>query len=130
MARVRGRDTKPELMVRRMLHAMGYRFRLHRRELPGSPDIVFFKRRCVVFVHGCFWHGHDCARGFRVPRANADFWRAKFDRNRKRDAEVAAALAAMGWRVEVVWECALRDPDAVAAGLRGVLGPVRWEERG
>ena len=125
MGRIRGRDTKPELAVRRMLHAMGYRYRLHRRELPGSPDVAFIRRRAAVFVHGCFWHGHGCARGSRAPRTNAEFWRAKIARNRARDAETEAALAAKGWRALTVWECALREPGAVAAALRAFLGPTR-----
>lgn len=123
MRAVRGRDTGPELAVRRMLHAAGYRFRLQRADLPGKPDVVFPARRAVVFVHGCFWHGHDCKRGARAPRRNADYWSAKIARNMARDAEVAAALGALGWRSHVVWECALRDPAAVAAGLRAFLGP-------
>lgn len=123
MRAVRGRDTAPERAVRRMLHAMGYRFRLHRADLPGRPDVVLPGRRAVVFVHGCFWHGHDCRRGARAPKRNADYWAAKVARNRARDAATAAALAAAGWRVFVVWECALRDRPALAAALAAFLGP-------
>jgi len=112
MRAVKGRDTKPELMLRRALHRAGYRYRLHAKDLPGAPDIVFPKRRAVIFVHGCFWHGHDCKRGARTPKANRAYWTAKIDRNRARDADALAALAAAGWRAHVVWECELKDPEA------------------
>lgn len=125
MARVGGRDTKPEMIVRRMLHAMGYRYRVQARGLPGRPDLAFTKRRAAVFVHGCFWHGHDCARGGRVPKTNAAFWRAKIERNRARDAEVEAKLAALGWRALTLWECGMSDRDALAAALTAFLGPPR-----
>src|SRR6195952_1943691 len=92
MARVRGRDTKPEMLVRRLLTAMGVRYRLHRKDLPGAPDIVMAGRKLAIFVHGCFWHGHDCARGARVPKANRDYWLAKVGRNRARDIDHRAAL--------------------------------------
>ena len=123
MARVKGRDTKPELIVRKTLWRLGARYRLHRRDLPGSPDIVLPGRRLVVFVHGCFWHGHDCARGARTPKANRDYWTAKVARNRARDAAAQARLEAMGWRVEVVWECALKDADALRTRLAAMLKP-------
>ena len=122
MARVRSRDTGPEKAVRRLLTGLGVRYRLHRKELPGSPDLVMSGRRLVVFVHGCFWHGHDCARGARAPKANGDYWRAKLARNRARDARNQADLTAAGWRVETVWECELRDLAALTTRLRGVLG--------
>jgi DNA mismatch endonuclease (patch repair protein) len=122
MRAVRARDTGPERALRRLLHARGYRFRLHRRDLPGSPDLVFPARRAVLFLHGCFWHGHDCPRGARAPRANAAYWAAKIARNRARDAAALAALAAAGWRARVVWECALRDP-GLACDLAAFLGP-------
>lgn len=92
MRAVKGRDTGPELAVRRMLHARGYRYRLHRKDLPGKPDMTFPSRRKVVFVHGCFWHGHSCPRGARMPKTNADYWRAKIGRNRERDEAQRAAL--------------------------------------
>ena len=117
MRRVKGRDTGPELAVRRLLTGLGLRYRLHRRDLPGTPDVAFIGRRTALFVHGCFWHGHDCRRGARQPKANADYWRAKVARNRARDAEAAAALAARAWRRIVVWECELRDPAALRARL-------------
>ena len=117
MRRVKGRDTGPELRVRRLLTAMGARYRLNRKDLPGSPDIVMPGRRLAIFIHGCFWHGHDCARGARVPKANRDYWVGKVARNRARDQAAGAALAAAGWRVETVWECDLKDE----AGLRDRL---------
>lgn len=107
MSRVRGRDTKPELLLRRSLHAAGLRYRLHRRDLPGRPDLVFPGQHAVVFVHGCFWHGHDCPM-FRLPATRPDFWRGKIEGNRSRDARIHAALLDAGWRVLTVWECALR----------------------
>lgn len=121
MARVRGKDTKPEMIVRRTAHRLGHRFRLHRKDLPGSPDLVFPRRRAVVFVHGCFWHGHACRRGSRTPKSNAAYWSEKIARNRARDAASEAALVEMGWRVLVIWECEIRDPalpDRLDAFLR------------
>lgn len=125
MARVRSLDTTPELIVRRLLTQLGYRYRLHRADIPGKPDIAFIGRRKAIFVHGCFWHGHDCKRGARAPRANADYWRAKIERNRARDARTLAALEAAGWSALVVWECGLRDEAGVVERLEGFLGPVR-----
>lgn len=107
MAGIRAKDTKPEMIVRRALHARGFRYRLHAPELPGKPDLVFPKYRSVVMIHGCFWHGHDCPL-FKVPGTRTEFWLAKIGRNRERDAEVRQALAALGWRVLEVWECELR----------------------
>jgi len=121
MRRVKGRDTAPELKVRRMLRAAGIGYRLGGCGLPGRPDVVMKGRKVALFVHGCFWHGHDCPRGARKPKANADYWNAKIDRNRARDARVEAALTAAGWRVLVVWECRLREPgfaEALAAEIR------------
>lgn len=109
MRAVRSKNTKPELIVRRLVHAMGFRFRLHRKDLPGSPDLVFPGRRKVIFVHGCFWHGHDCARGARQPKTNAEYWIAKITRNRKRDNETYRLLSEAGWTPCIIWECELRD---------------------
>ena len=114
MRRVKGRNTTPEMTVRRALTGLGARYRLHRKDLPGSPDIVMPGRRLALFVHGCFWHGHDCARGARVPKANRDYWVGKVARNRVRDEASRIALEAAGWRVETIWECELKD----AADLR------------
>ena len=117
MRRVRGRDTRPERKVRSLLTQMGLRYRLHRRDLPGSPDVVFARKRVALFVHGCFWHGHDCARGARTPKANADYWLRKIGRNRARDADVQRRLAESGWRTLVVWECELKDEARLAERL-------------
>jgi DNA mismatch endonuclease (patch repair protein) len=121
MRRVKARDTTPELKVRRALTALGARYRLHRADLPGKPDIVMSGRRLAIFVHGCFWHGHDCARGSRVPKANRDYWVGKVERNRARDERSREALAVLGWRVETIWECDLKDAAALEARLRGLL---------
>ena len=109
MRQVKGRGTGPELRVRRLIWSLGGRYRLNRADLPGKPDIVLPGRRLAVFVHGCFWHGHDCARGARVPKANRHYWLGKVGRNRARDAANQGALAAAGWRVETIWECELKD---------------------
>lgn len=121
MRRVKGRDTGPEKTVRRLLTGLGSRYRLHRKDLPGKPDIVMAGRRLAIFVHGCFWHGHDCARGARVPKANRDYWLAKVARNRERDVASRAALEAAGWRVETIWECELKDEAALRARLARML---------
>ena len=121
MRRVKGRDTTPERTVRRLLTRLGARYRLHRKDLPGNPDIVLPGRRLAVFVHGCFWHGHDCARGARVPKANRDYWTAKVARNVARDERARDALTAAGWRVETVWECELKGEAAVQARLKTLL---------
>lgn len=117
MSRIRGKDTKPELLVRRLLHAKGYRYRLHGRagdsRLPGNPDLVFAGRRKVIFVNGCFWHFHDCRVGQHAPKANAVFWEAKRTRTRERDARQRSQLEAAGWEVLTVWECQLKDGSAL-----------------
>ena len=110
MSRVRSRDTKPEMVVRRGLHSRGLRFRLHCKELPGSPDLVFSRYRAVMFVHGCFWHAHDCPL-FKWPQTRAAFWRAKITRNCERDEMALVDLQSQNWRVLTVWECALRGPN-------------------
>ena len=107
MSGIRGRNTKPEILIRSMLHRQGFRFRLHVRNLPGKPDMVFPRYRAVVFVHGCFWHGHDCPL-FKWPATRPDFWREKIGRNQTNDYRTNAELIASGWRVGVVWECAIR----------------------
>ncbi|MCP1246686.1 very short patch repair endonuclease [Acetobacter cerevisiae] len=107
MSGIRGKDTKPEMMLRRGLHALGFRFRLHDRKLPGTPDLVFPKYHAVILAHGCFWHGHDCHL-FRLPGSRTEFWRTKIERNRAVDARTQLALRDAGWRVRTVWECAMR----------------------
>lgn len=123
MRAVKARDTGPERAVRRLLHGLGYRYRLHRADLPGTPDLVFAARRKVVFVHGCFWHGHPCRRGARAPVRNAAYWSAKIARNAARDAETLTRLAALGWGARVVWECALKERATLEADLVAFLGP-------
>ena len=123
MRRVKGANTTPELKVRKALTRLGARYRLHRKDLPGNPDIVMPGRRLALFVHGCFWHGHDCARGARVPKQNRDYWVAKVARNVARDSRSTEALAALGWRVETLWECELKDAGALQARLAGLLDP-------
>ncbi len=131
MARVKGRDTAPELRVRKLMWALGARYRLHARDLPGVPDIVMRRRKLAVFVHGCFWHGHDCPRGARVPKANRDYWVAKVTRNRARDVGSQAALQAAGWRVETVWECEMKDAEALHNRLAGLLAVnAQFEAKG
>lgn len=126
MARVRGKNTEPEMIVRRMLHRMGYRYRLHAKELPGKPDLVFRKRRLAIFVHGCFWHYHpdpNCPLA-RLPKSRLDFWRPKLEGNRARDSSNLDRLLSTGWRVKVVWECELRDIEQVENELRDLLKEV------
>jgi DNA mismatch endonuclease, patch repair protein len=105
MRAVKSRDTKPEMIVRRLLYSMGYRYRLHRKDLPGNPDIVFPGSRKIIQVHGCFWHGHACKRGNRSPKTNTEYWSRKIARNIERDASTEAALHDLGWDVLTVWEC-------------------------
>lgn len=107
MSRIRGSDTKPELALRRGLFAMGFRYRLHRKDLPGRPDLTFPRYGAVIFVHGCFWHGHDCAL-FRMPATRPEFWAGKIEGNRERDIRNVSSLRELGWRVLTVWECAMR----------------------
>jgi len=109
MGRVRGKDTKPEMIVRRLVHGMGFRYRLHRRNLPGSPDLVFLSRKKAIFVHGCFWHRHPDCKLARIPKSRHDFWVPKLEGNRKRDLRNQEALATLGWDYLVVWECQVRD---------------------
>ena len=109
MSKVRCRNTKPEILVRSLLHRLGFRFRLHRNELPGKPDIVFPSRRAVIFVHGCFWHQHPGCQKARIPETRNDFWRTKLQRNMERDVEHCETLRELGWNVLVVWECQTKD---------------------
>ena len=121
MRAVKSRDTKPELAVRKLLRSIAPGYRLHRADLPGKPDIVYARRRLAIFVHGCFWHGHDCARGARAPRTNAAYWFAKIARNRARDEATLQALAAQDWRTLVIHECELKDIGALRSRLGAAL---------
>lgn len=121
MSRIKGTNTKPEIEVRSLLHRLGYRFRLHRRDLPGTPDIVLPGRSAVVFVHGCFWHSHACKRA-KMPKSRKVYWAEKMEGNRRRDARKRRQLRALGWKVVVVWECELKNSDRLARKLRRVLG--------
>lgn len=125
MRRVRGKNTKPELVVRRLLHGSCYKYRLHRRDLPGSPDLVLASARTAIFVHGCFWHRHEGCRRTTDPKTRSEFWQAKFERNVRRDAESQALLEASGWKVVVVWECETTKPEVLCERLIGELGPQR-----
>ena len=116
MSRIRGRDTKPEILLRRGLHALGFRFRLHRADLPGRPDIVLPSKKAVIFVHGCFWHGHNCPM-CRLPATRSEFWQAKIEGNQVRDQTAMKELTSAGWRILVVWECALRGPARLPKGI-------------
>lgn len=121
MRAVKSRDTGPEMLTRRIIHAMGYRYRLHRKDLPGKPDLVFTSRRKAIFIHGCFWHGHACPRGARMPKSNRAYWTTKINRNRERDKESEEALIQDGWRVLTVWECQMKDSAALRERLRTFL---------
>lgn len=121
MRAVKGSNTRPEIAVRCIIHKLGYRFRLYRKDLPGKPDLVFPGRRKVIFVHGCFWHCHDCSRGSRLPKSNAEYWRKKITNNYVRDKANIAALKRRGWRVAVVWECELKKSSKVAKRLAKFL---------
>lgn len=122
MSRIRGVDTKPELYVRRTLHGMGYRFRIHVRKLPGCPDLVFTKRHAVIFVHGCFWHRHGCSKSY-VPKSRVRFWQDKFDGNVRRDRKNQSLLVEAGWRVLVLWECEIGEQEVLLERLVAFLGP-------
>jgi DNA mismatch endonuclease (patch repair protein) len=127
MRRVRGKNTRPEIAVRRLLHALGYRFRVHFKGLPGKPDIVFPKRKKVVFVHGCFWHQHPDAAcsGSRIPKSRPEFWTDKLGNTQRRDIAQQNALLAMGWDYLIVWECQIRDREGLEEALARFLGPPR-----
>lgn len=120
MAAVRQKDTGPEMLVRRLLHRLGYRYRLHRRDLPGKPDIAFGPRKKVVFVHGCFWHGHGCSKG-KLPKSRLEYWAPKIEANIERDEKRVLELRNMGWESCVIWQCELKDIGAVESKLRTFL---------
>lgn len=121
MGRIRSRNTKPELLVRRMLHAQGLRFRLHRNDLPGQPDIVMPKHRLAIFVHGCFWHQHPNCRLASKPKSRQDYWGPKLAANVERDAHAAAQLQALGWSIVTIWECHTRNPDKLSAAISEIV---------
>lgn len=121
MSQIRARDTKPEKIVRSLLHRMGYRFRLHRRDLPGSPDIVLPRHQLVIFVHGCFWHRHEGCKFAYTPKSRREFWEAKFKQNLERDQRVRSELDALGWRVEIVWECETRNIGRLASRFESMI---------
>jgi DNA mismatch endonuclease (patch repair protein) len=126
MRRIRGKNTKPELIVRRLIFSMGYRYRLHQKNMPGQPDIIFPSRKAVIFVHGCFWHQHpdsDCKIS-HLPKSNAEYWQQKLARNQARDAEHESALLALGWHVLVIWECQLKDSEALKHKIVAFLDSV------
>ncbi|WP_338736198.1 very short patch repair endonuclease [Asticcacaulis sp. DW145] len=125
MSRVTGKNTKPELVVRRLLHALGYRFRLHAKDLPGRPDIVFRKRHKAIFIHGCFWHGHGGCRKAKVPATRSEFWIHKIETNKSRDTRKEDELRALGYDIMTIWECDLKDLATVSTRIISFLGPIR-----
>ena len=120
MRAIRSKDMSPEMVVRRVTHSLGYRYRLHRRDLPGRPDLVFSSRRKVIFVHGCFWHAHGC-KCAHVPKSNADYWKPKLERNQERDEENVTALAEIGWESLIIWECETADAHSLKKHLKTFL---------
>ncbi len=125
MSRVRNKDTKPEMQVRRLVHALGYRYRLHATNLPGRPDLVFGTRRKVIFIHGCFWHRHEGCPSCRMPKSRLRFWKRKLNANRDRDQLTQQALVELGWNFLIIWECELADTDALICRIRTFLGDAR-----
>ena len=121
MSLVRHKDTKPEMTVRRLVHALGYRYRLHVNTLPGCPDLVFPFRRAVIFVHGCFWHQHRCPRGDRMPKSRQEYWRPKLRGNKARDKKHLRSLRGHGWRVCIIWECQTANPANLIAKIKSFL---------
>ena len=121
MRAVKGKNTKPEITLRKALFTRGFRYRLNVKDLPGKPDLVFPKYRAAIFVNGCFWHGHDCKRGARTPKTNRDYWIAKIARNQERDKAALSALAELGWRTLTIWECELRDLEDAATRAEAFL---------
>lgn len=121
MGRISSKNTKPEMLVRRLLFAMGYRYRLHRKDLPGCPDIVFPKKRIAIFINGCFWHGHVSCKYSRLPSSNVDFWKTKIEGNRRRDTENIALLKQAGWQVLTIWQCEIQDNSKLAKRLNDFI---------
>jgi DNA mismatch endonuclease (patch repair protein) len=124
MARIRSKNTSPEIRVRRVAHALGLRFRLHRQDLPGRPDLVFPRHRTVVFVHGCYWHQHRGCKRSQLPKSAQDFWSDKFSKNLERDARNEALLKKQGWSIIVIWECETKTDEAIRRALRPIIGSV------
>lgn len=122
MAQIKAQDTTPEMVVRRLVHSMGFRYRLHKADLPGKPDLAFVSKRKLIFVHGCFWHGHSCKRGARQPKTNADYWRRKIAGNYQRDQITVEKLKRLGWDIHVVWECETKDLAFLRQKLEKFLG--------
>lgn len=122
MAGIKGKGTRPELAVRRIAHGMGFRYRLHRRDLPGTPDLIFPRLRIAIFVNGCFWHRHHNCKYSYTPKSNTEFWNRKFEANVARDAKTTSELQKMGWRVSVIWECQTTDPVELRKDLGAILG--------
>jgi DNA mismatch endonuclease (patch repair protein) len=126
MRAIRSRDTAPELRIRSLVHQMGYRFRVCRSDLPGRPDLVFSGLKKIIFVHGCFWHGHDCGQGMRIPSRNTRYWKTKLVRTKARDAAARTALAKLGWEVTEIWECQMDHKDQLTQHIREFLGKDRY----
>jgi DNA mismatch endonuclease, patch repair protein len=122
MGRVHGKNTKPELLVRRLLYKLGYRYRLQGRDLPGNPDIVFRSKKKVIFIHGCFWHGHECKAGSKRPKTNEGYWLPKLAKTRARDAQNQEKLLALGWDFLILWECELKNNEALTEKIRKFMG--------
>lgn len=129
MSRVREKDTSAELKVRSLTHRLGYRFRLHRKDLPGKPDLVFPSRRKLIFVNGCFWHGHDCARGARIPKTNREYWVGKIQKNIERDRNNQDILESLGWDILAVWECEIKDVERLARKLVAFLAKTNKKDK-
>lgn len=125
MSGIRGKNTRPELAIRKFLFASGFRFRLHRKDLPGKPDVTLPRHRVAILVHGCFWHGHEGCKSFRIPASNTDFWKDKISGNKIRDRKAVDALLANGWRVAVIWECAIRNPASWASLCKDLPSWIR-----
>lgn len=121
MSRIKSKDTSPEIKLRSFIHRLGYRFRLHRKDLPGNPDLVFVSRRKIIFLHGCFWHGHNCPRGNRLPGTNTEYWRNKIMKNVNRDLKTIKQLESLGWSTLVIWECDLKDLDSLYVKIKGFI---------
>jgi len=128
MSLIKNKDTKPEMVVRRLIHGMGYRYRLHDPKLPGKPDLVFPSRRKVIFVHGCFWHRHEGCHLARLPKSKLDFWYPKLEENKKRDAKQKRELSQLGWDCMIIWECELRNIDALTERIRAFLQSDKEQE--